>query len=696
MKPHTYRIGRRLVAVILIGGSLTLLTLTIGVLMGSVTLDPIAVLKTLANQQVDPLTHSIVINLRLPRVLTAFAVGALLALAGLTMQVLLRNPLADPYILGLSGGAALAALWTLLLGSSALWVAGAAFTGALVSSGLVLAVAWLSHRAQPLRLLLTGVVLSAGWGALIVATLALAEPERLPSLLFWLMGDLSVTPLPALAGPTLFIVAVLTLLGGLLGRSLNLLAAGLERAALLGVPVDATRIALHLMAAIMAALAVALAGPIGFVGLIIPHALRLTIGADHRILVPASALAGGSFLVLADTLARTAFAPERLPVGVVTALIGVPIFLWLLARKPDRPSRPTDRKNVSKPTRSKAAGSLGGSLNRTIEKDEARKERLVNGATNAATGDGQPAHRCSSPPGLLHPPDLSSTAIVADTPHRTAGEWSQSQGDNPQSTRVTLDIDDVKLELPDGRELRWNEQLTGGQCWVLLGANGAGKSTWLKTLAGLQKPASGQILLDHKALSLWSRRLRAQRIGMLAQTPEFDLHTTVIEAAVQGRHPHRSIFELDSEHDYAEALTALSKVGLDRLGDRRVQALSGGEQQRLAIATLCVQNPAIWLLDEPTNHLDWQQRTLWQQLVKHHLHRGGLVVMSLHDVNVAAQLATHVMLLFDDGQSCTGPVDQQLVPAALERVYHQPIDVFEREGRRIILPKTEALTETER
>ncbi|EHJ92110.1 FecCD family ABC transporter permease [Vreelandella boliviensis] len=277
----------------------------------------------------DALARTMVMELRLPRALSAFAVGGLLAVAGALMQVLLRNPLADPYVLGLSGGASIGALAAMLGGLGGLAISGSAFGGALFSTFLVFGLAHGSGSWTPSRLLLTGVVVAAGWGAVITLMLALSPAERLPGMLYWLMGDLSYarTPWP----PLLLLLATCVVLIPL-GRSLNVLARGPQQAAALGVAVRPLEWCIYVAASLLTAAAVTTAGSIGFVGLVVPHMLRLLLGNDQRLILPACALAGGTLLVLADTLARTMIAPEQLPVGVITALLGVPTFLFLLYR----------------------------------------------------------------------------------------------------------------------------------------------------------------------------------------------------------------------------------------------------------------------------------------------------------------------------------------------------------------------------
>jgi iron complex transport system permease protein len=276
------------------------------------------------------LANDLVWQLRLPRALAAFAVGALLAVAGALMQVLLRNPLADPYVLGVSGGAAVGALTAVMLGAAAAGMSLCAFAGAFGSTLLVFGLARGAGGWTQSRLLLTGVVVAAGWGAVITLMLALAPDQQLRGMLFWLIGDLSAAESPWRALAALLI----GLAGALpLARELNVLARGEVTALALGVNVRRLRPLVYLLASLLTAAAVTTAGSVGFVGLVVPHMVRLLVGNDMRILLPASALGGASLVLLADMLARSLLAPMQLPVGAITAVIGVPIFLYLLSRK---------------------------------------------------------------------------------------------------------------------------------------------------------------------------------------------------------------------------------------------------------------------------------------------------------------------------------------------------------------------------
>lgn len=273
--------------------------------------------------------RNVILELRLPRALTAFGVGGLLAVAGVLMQVLLRNPLAEPYILGSSGGAAVAALLAMMFGLGATLVDLSAFAGAMTATLLVFSIAQGTGNWTPTRLLLTGVVLAAGFSAATTLLLALSPDQNLRGMLFWLVGDLSFSYSPA---QSLWLLAAITIAGLIVARDLNVLARGDLQAAIVGLPVAGFRLIIFAVTALATAISVTTVGVIGFIGLVVPHLIRILAGSDHRVVLPASALAGGTLLVLADTLARTVLAPRQLPVGALTAAIGVPLFLILMSR----------------------------------------------------------------------------------------------------------------------------------------------------------------------------------------------------------------------------------------------------------------------------------------------------------------------------------------------------------------------------
>ncbi len=271
--------------------------------------------------------QTILWELRIPRLLIAFAVGGMLAMAGSWFQVLLGNPLAEPYVLGVAGSSATGAILLMTIAGSVWLMSAGAFAGAMVGIATVMAFAYLGTG----RLLLAGVVLAAFWGAFITLLLALM-PEHDISLAFaWMMGDLSSSDIPT---AILLLVWVIALLYGLsLSRSLDALLLGERHATMLGVDVPKLRRTLLILASFVTAIAVTAAGTIGFVGLVIPHLMRLLFGSLHRIALPASAFGGGLLLMLADAASRSVIAPAELPVGVLTAMIGVPLFLWLLLKR---------------------------------------------------------------------------------------------------------------------------------------------------------------------------------------------------------------------------------------------------------------------------------------------------------------------------------------------------------------------------
>jgi iron complex transport system permease protein len=273
----------------------------------------------------DEATRTVLLDVRLPRVLAGFGVGSLLALSGVLLQALFRNPLADPYVLGVSGGAAVGALLAMIAGAAALAVQSAAVAGALGAVGVVYL---LARGGGTPRLLLTGVVLASACGALVSVLLALADTSRVRGMVFWLAGDLEWALNPWLsAGAALLAVA----LAVVVARPLNVLAAGELRARTVGLALEAWRTVLFVACASLTALAVVSAGTVGFVGLITPHAVRLSFrSGDHRIVAPAAALAGGMLLTGADLVARTIASPRQLPVGAIMALIGAPLFVALL------------------------------------------------------------------------------------------------------------------------------------------------------------------------------------------------------------------------------------------------------------------------------------------------------------------------------------------------------------------------------
>jgi iron complex transport system permease protein len=282
----------------------------------------------------DETEVAIVISIRLPRILLAALVGAALSIAGVVFQGLLRNPLAEPYILGISNGSAVGAILAIMAGIMASsWVFPlTSFGGALLTILLVYRIARVDKRMETNTLLLVGVIVGFFFAAIVMFLLSISPTHGLHKAFFWLMGDLStanylkiIIILPYVLGGTVFIYAW--------ARSLNIISMGEEAALQLGIEVEKAKLTLFVAASLITGAVVAVGGVIGFVGLIIPHIVRLLAGPDHRLLLPASALVGATFLIIADTLARIIIPPSELPVGVVTAFFGAPFFIYLLRRK---------------------------------------------------------------------------------------------------------------------------------------------------------------------------------------------------------------------------------------------------------------------------------------------------------------------------------------------------------------------------
>lgn len=303
-------------------------SLALAVAQGSVHIGAAELAQALVGKG-DEVFREIVWDVRIPRALAAFACGALLALSGALLQVLLRNPLADPYILGVSSGASAGALLAMVMGLAAAALHLFALAGAALAAGSVFAFSRSRTGWNPYRVLLTGVALSAGFGAMVGLLLSVAPAAQVQGMLFWLLGDLSPAGDPTLAWVALVVAAALA---ASQSSALDVVLLGRDKAASLGVDVTRLQSITFACATVATVAAVLLGGAIGFVGLVVPHLLRLGGVRAHRALVPLSVCAGGSLLALADTVARTATAPSELPVGVITALIGVPALLFLLAR----------------------------------------------------------------------------------------------------------------------------------------------------------------------------------------------------------------------------------------------------------------------------------------------------------------------------------------------------------------------------
>ena len=312
---------------------LLFLAMAAGLATGSSGIKFTALWQVIADpESADTMLKAIIWKIRLPRVCMAIIAGATLSLGGLVFQALLRNPLAEPYILGVSGGSAIGAIIGILLGFARFpGITLTAFAGSAGTLILVLVIAWGRSLVNRDSLLLSGVMINAFCSAVIMFLVSITQDDRLHSIMFWLMGDLSLAGLRE-AGILAGMVLPCCVLTFLLSNRMNLLLLGRETAQTMGVNIRLIVIVLLVATSFMVSVTVSYCGLFGFVGLVIPHLLRLLIGPDHRVLVPASILGGGAFMVVCDILARTLPDQGEMPVGVITALIGAPLFIYLLKR----------------------------------------------------------------------------------------------------------------------------------------------------------------------------------------------------------------------------------------------------------------------------------------------------------------------------------------------------------------------------
>lgn len=322
---------RRFVIIILL--IVSLVTSVTALTQGSAEIDNILTIL-LAGYSLSNSESLIIWDIRLSRIVMAFIAGSMLALSGASLQALLRNPLADPYILGVSGGAALGGILAIMFSPwySHFAIQVFAFTGAIITIFFVYIISKVGTKIPRYKMLLTGVIINAFMGAFIMLILAISNHEKLASSLFWLMGDLSSSSWEKISNVLIFVLVGTTIIF-YFSKEQNLILFGEEHAATLGVDIEFVKKVLFVASSLITASVVSVCGLIGFVGIIIPHSARLIMGANHNYLLPASVLMGGTFLVISDTIARTIIAPTELPVGVITAILGAPVFVYLMKKK---------------------------------------------------------------------------------------------------------------------------------------------------------------------------------------------------------------------------------------------------------------------------------------------------------------------------------------------------------------------------
>jgi iron complex transport system permease protein len=554
----------------------------------------------------------IIFGLRLPRIALAVGVGASLALAGAAFQSLLRNPLADPYVLGVSSGAALGAIIAIIFaGQVAFSRPLFSFAGAAAATFVIYLLA--RRESDPSRLVLSGVVISTLLSSVMVLLTSLADNVKLRNITFWLLGDLSSG-----GGEGLLVLAPATAAGAAAllaeARALNLMMAGERDAFALGVETGRVRWLVFFAAALLVGAAVATGGAIGYVGLVVPHLVRLAAGADNRLVLPASALAGALLVLLADTAARTAVAPRELPTGAITALVGAPVLIYLL---------------------------LGGwRLRRTgeMKPGSGRIAEWESGGTKDESVAGAEDQKAAGrPPSLLQLNNVS---------------FSYRQ---PVLSGITLEV-------------------KAGEILALIGPNGAGKSSLLGVAAGLLRAQSGEVLLAGKPLSEFSRREAARQVGLVAQSGDLRFPLTVLEYVLAGRFARARAFGFDAPREVAAALDALRATDAAQFAARYFDELSSGERQRVVLARSLAQEPRLLLLDEPTANLDLAHQSGLLRLVRRlarERHLGAVVVT--HEINLAAEYADRVALLKDGRLRACGAPREVMTAGLLGEVFAAPL-----------------------
>ena len=552
----------------------------------------------------------VVRDMRLPRAALAFLAGAGLAVAGAVFQAILRNPLADPFTLGVSGGAAFGAALAISLGfTAAAYGFGlplAAFAGAAAALACVLLLGRIGGGLRHETLILAGVVVSAFLAALIALVKALDE-SSVTGIVFWIMGSFQgrgvrelVLLLPGFCGG-----AGLALL---LFRELDILSVGDRAARHMGLSAGRARLVLLLAAGAVTASCVAVSGIIGFVGLIVPHLMRMLLGAGHRRLLPASALGGGLLLLWSDTAARSVLpGGVELPVGVITALLGGPFFCWILGKKEGLPGVVNDR---------------------------------LPPAREAGQAAAPPAPAVSRLPGL----GLAAEGVCAG--YRAGGGKAFDV------------LRNVSLTLAPG-------DFAG-----LLGPNGSGKSTLLQCLSGLLPVSAGSVRIGGENAAGLRDKERARLIACLPQHPEAVPSLSAFSLALMGRYAWTPFLGGYGPGDRRAAADALAETGAVHLAARSADRLSGGELQRVLLARSLAQGTGVLLLDEATSGLDPScQAAVLRALERRNREAGLTVLAAMHDLNVAALYCRRLILLKAGRIVANGPTAEVFTEDLLGEVY---------------------------
>jgi iron complex transport system permease protein len=583
----------------------------------------------------------VVAELRLPRVLLAMLAGAGLAVAGAVFQAILRNPLADPFTLGVSGGAAFGAALAISLGlTGALAGFGlpvAAFAGAGTALAAVLLLGRMGGGLRQETLVLAGIVVSAFLAALIALVKALNEAS-VTGIVFWIMGSFQGRGRPELL---ILLPGVLAGSAGAfaLSRELDMLSLGDRAARRLGLSAAGIRLILLLAAGAVTASCVAVSGIIGFIGLIVPHLCRMVMGGEHRRLLPASALCGALLLVWSDAAAR-ALPPGgvELPVGVITAILGGPFFCFLLGKNRGGPE--------SVPLSAKSASFIEGGAP-APEKTAKARASLVTPFSPSPKGE---------------TPHVLSRDMTFRYAGKGASAFFRSSGGGAFSSAPVLDSVTFALE--------------PGEFVGLLGPNGSGKSTLLHCLSGLLAPQQGQALINGAAVASLPEKKRALLLATLPQRPESVPALPVLGLVLMGRYARTPFLGGYGSADVAAAIAVLAELDAVHLAFRPANCLSGGELQRVFLAQTLAQETALLLLDEATAGLDQSSQTAVLDMLLTRNRSANLTVFAaMHDVNLAALYCRRLIFLKKGRIVADGPTESVFTEALLSRVYETDITV---------------------
>lgn len=628
----------------------------------------------------------ILFDLRLPRVLLALCAGAGLAVAGAVFQGILRNPLADPFTLGVSGGAAFGAALAISLGlGGAVMGYGIpllSFAGAAAALAAVLALGRIGGGLRHETLILAGVVVSALLAAFIALVKALDEAS-VTGIVFWIMGSFQGR------GWTELLLVLPGLLGGcliamLLHGRLDMLSLGDRTARHLGLGASRARLVLLLSAGAITASCVAVSGIIGFIGLIVPHLCRMLLGASHNKLLPASALCGGLLLLWSDVAARTILpGGVELPVGVVTALLGGPFFCFILGRKKGRP--------VAAPGLDSASDDRKVRDNRVVLGDEIAEDSVTPGNDAAVSGDRSAAENgdCAVFDDTLGKPSesdqashLFGTAIKTGTEEASAGSRAEGRtGGGHNSSCIfcrELCFGYGKRRMtaceengPDAALLaEISFTLRKGEFVGLLGPNGSGKSTLLHCLSGVLRPWAGEVSVQGHPVGKTGDKERARLLAHLPQKPESVPALSVFKMVLMGRFAYTPYLGGYSADDKRLALESLTQVGALHLAERSADSLSGGELQRVLLARTFAQSTSLILLDEAVSGLDPAfQLSVLEVLKRKNAAQGVGILAAMHDLNLAS-LYCHRLIFLKKGRIVAdGPLAETFIPKVLESVY---------------------------